>query len=68
MLFEKPEPRPEPLLVNCRDAARILAISERTLYTLTKTGAIQPVRIGRRSVRYARADLEAWIEHQKKAS
>ena len=55
---------PARLLLNSRDAARALAISERNLWERTKTGEIPCVRIGR-SVRYSVRDLEAWIDAQK---
>jgi excisionase family DNA binding protein len=48
------------LLLTIREAAAALAISERTLWTLTDTGAVPCVRVGR-SVRYAPADLENYI-------
>lgn len=53
-----------PLLLTSRDAARLLAISERTLWGLTKVGKIPVVRIGR-SIRYDRHDLTRWIEQNK---
>ena len=46
------------LLLTSREAAKALSISERTLWTLTKAGLVQVVRIGR-AVRYSLADLEA---------
>jgi excisionase family DNA binding protein len=49
------------LLVSAREAARLLSLSERTLYSLTKAGQFPVVRVGR-SVRYRVADLQAWIE------
>jgi excisionase family DNA binding protein len=54
----------EPLLVNARDAARLLAISERTLWSLTAAGDIPVIRIGR-AVRYDPRDLQAWIDRSK---
>lgn len=45
------------LLLNRRDAARALSISERKLFTLTQAGTIPCVRLGN-SVRYRRATLE----------
>ena len=51
---------PETLLLTGREAARMLAICERTLYTLTKAGAIPAVRIGR-AMRYSVEDLRAWV-------
>ena len=57
-------PRPPRLLVTAREAADLLAISPRTLWTLTSTGEIACVRIGR-SVRYDVADLRVWIGTHK---
>jgi excisionase family DNA binding protein len=55
------------LLLRPREAASLLAISERKLWSLTQRGDIPPVRIGK-SVRYDPADLRAWIERQKSES
>jgi len=49
-----------------REAARFLAISERTLWSLTQRGEIPCVRIGR-AVRYDPADLREWIAARKRA-
>jgi excisionase family DNA binding protein len=54
----------QPMLVSARDAAKLLAISERTLWSLTAAGEIPVVRIGR-SVRYDPRDLQTWIERSK---
>ncbi len=54
----------EPLLLTVRQAAKVLSISERTLWTLTANKEIPPVRFGR-SVRYDPADLRAWISRAK---
>ena len=53
------------LLVTVREAAEALAISERTLWTLTNAGAIKAVRIGR-AVRYARSDLQGYIDRMRR--
>lgn len=53
-----------PLLVNSRAAARMLGISERTLWGLAADGLLPQVRIGR-AVRYAMADLQAYIDRQR---
>lgn len=50
-----------PMLVDARAAAARLAIGRRRLWALTACNAIPSRRIGR-SVRYALAELEAWIE------
>jgi len=52
------------LLLRPREAAQALAISERTLWGLTKTGTIPCVRLGR-SVRYDVADLREAIAARK---
>ena len=52
------------LLWTCREVAGALNVSERTLWTLTKAGAMPCVRIGR-SVRYDPVDIRQWIERQK---
>lgn len=52
---------PAPLLLTGREAARMLSVSERTLWALSHSGRIAHIAIGRRGVRYSLADLEAWI-------
>lgn len=52
------------LLLTAKDAAKSLAISERTLWARTQSGEIPSVRIGR-SVRYSVADLERWIADRR---
>jgi len=44
-------------LLNAKDAAKLLAISERTLWTLTKNATIPSIKLGR-STRYRVSDLE----------
>ena len=53
-----------PGLLRSDAAARLLAISPRTLWTLAKEDEIPVVRIGR-SVRFDPADLQDYIERQK---
>jgi predicted DNA-binding transcriptional regulator AlpA len=57
---------PETLLLKSRDAARAMSISERKLWSLTTSGEVRCVRIGR-SVRYDPRDLRAWIDECKEA-
>jgi excisionase family DNA binding protein len=57
----------EPLLLTARQAAAALTVSERTLWALTKCGAISCIRIGR-AVRYDPADLQAFIASRKSAA
>jgi excisionase family DNA binding protein len=56
----------EPLL-RPADAAKLLAISERTLRRLTATGRIPVVRFGW-TVRYDPADIQALIAGHKSGS
>jgi len=66
MFHERTEQTIEPLLLTARQTARMLAISERSLYSLTKAGNLPAVRIGR-SVRYDPDDIRAWIDAAKKS-
>jgi excisionase family DNA binding protein len=52
------------LLLTAAEAALALAISERTLWQLTRDKEIPVVRLGR-SVRYDPADLKRFIESRK---
>ena len=51
-------------LIDSREAAAILGLSRRTLWTLYNRGEIPVVRIGR-AVRFDPADLRAWVETKK---
>ena len=54
------------LLIKPSEAAALLSVSERTLWTLSNKCGLPCVRIGR-SVRYAPRDLEVWVERHKSA-
>lgn len=54
-------PSTTPILLRPRDAASALAISQRTLWTLTAGGQIPCIRLGR-SVRYSAAELRRWAQ------
>jgi excisionase family DNA binding protein len=56
-----PESLPRPQLVTPKTAALALSISPRKLWSLTESGDVRCVRIGR-SVRYDTADLAEFIE------
>lgn len=49
-----------PLLVDAKQAARLLGIGRTTLYELIKAGAVVPVHIGR-CVRFSVAELEQFV-------
>jgi excisionase family DNA binding protein len=61
--FMTKPPPPTPILVDCREASRLLSISPRKLWELTKLGEIPSLKIGK-SVRYRIVDLEAWTRQQ----
>lgn len=54
-------------LLTVRETADVLRVSERTLWSLTNSGELPAVRVGR-SVRYDQNDLAAWIESRKALS
>ena len=58
---------PKKLLLDPREAADALSISERHLWSLTASGSIPCIRIGR-SKRYFVDDLREWIAEKKKES
>lgn len=49
-----------PWLIDAPAAARLLSISARTLWALTKCRAVPSHRVGR-SVRYCPTELRSWI-------
>lgn len=53
-------PGPECLTVSAKEAARMIGISERTLFTLTKEGKIDSLRIGRK-VLYSAEKIRAFV-------
>jgi excisionase family DNA binding protein len=50
----------EPLAHRPRDAAKLLGISERTLWQWTKDGSVPHIKRSR-IVLYPHADLKAWL-------
>ena len=55
---------PIPGLLTSDEAAQFLAVSPRTLWSLTKNGSVSRVRIGK-LVRYDPRDLRAFIDNHK---
>lgn len=53
----------EPLLLRREDAAKLLAISPRLLWSLTRRGEIPHVRLAK-SVRYSVEALRAWLRRR----
>lgn len=50
----------EPLL-DANEAARLLRVPRSTLYELVRSRGLPHVRIGRRGLRFTRAELARWI-------
>jgi len=53
----------QKLLLDPREAAKVLSVSPRTLWSLTHSGEIKSVRIGR-LVRYSIETLRQFIEQK----
>ena len=47
----------EPLWLTTKQTAKLLAISERTLYDVARRGGLDRVKIGPRALRYRRSDV-----------
>ncbi|MFN3152117.1 helix-turn-helix domain-containing protein [Bremerella sp.] len=57
------QPPDERFLISAAEAAELLSISPRTLWTLTQSGEISTVRIGRR-VMYSPSVLRRWVRER----
>ena len=69
LAHEDSTPVDVPKLLTAREAAAVLAVSEKTLQHLTAPkGTLPVVRIGKRGVRYTTAALQKWIGDQQTAS
>jgi excisionase family DNA binding protein len=53
-------------LLNAKEARRLLGVSDRTLYTLVKTGELAAIKIGK-LVRFRPEDIETFIQKQRGA-
>ena len=58
------ESRIAPRLLTYRQAARLLQVTERTVFNLTHSGSLACVRIGR-SVRIDQEDIDRFIASKK---
>jgi excisionase family DNA binding protein len=56
------------LLVNEREAGRLLSVSPKTVYNLRRRGKLRAVMIGSAGVRYDVRDLRAFIDQAKEES
>jgi excisionase family DNA binding protein len=60
----KTKPSMPPKFLTRHEAAGLLRISDRTLYSLTKNGQVPYIRLGQRCVRYPVDELERWLKEQ----
>lgn len=60
-------PSPDPLVLRAKEAAHVLGISKRTLWTLTNAHEIPHVRVGR-SILYPVDLLREWLLTKGRAS
>ena len=58
---QKAEKKELPLLLNSGDVCRQLKISRQTLWRLSKSGELAPVKV-RAGTRYRRSDLENYVD------
>ena len=61
MFNQRTEQTLEPMLLTSRQTAKLLNISERTVFALTKSGDLPSVKIGR-CLRFRVSDLEAFVQ------
>ena len=52
-------------LLTARQVAELMQISERSVWSLTNSGSLAAIRIGR-LVRYSPADVQSWIERRRR--
>lgn len=57
---------PAPLLIDAPSAARLIGLSERTMWRLVKSQAVPHIRIGRR-VLFMRERLVDWLKEGVRA-
>lgn len=60
LMAARTEQLAEPLL-DADEAARLLHVPRSTLYELVRSRGLPHVRIGRRGLRFTRADLARWV-------
>ena len=61
------EQNSDRLLINVRDACRLLSVSRTTLYALINDGVIRPKKIGRKTT-FRLADLQAFAASEDRAA
>lgn len=54
--------QPEPLLISAEEAAKLLGLSAKLVWSMTKAGELPVVRVRRRTM-YSPAALRLWIEN-----
>ena len=54
-------------ILKLREVATLLKIGEKTVYSMTQTGELPAFKV-RGQWRFSRADINAWIEQQKRTT
>ena len=54
----------DQVLYRVEDAAKILGLGRSRTYSLIKSGVLPSLRVGGRSIRVSRRQLEAWIDRE----
>jgi prophage regulatory protein len=65
-LRERAQPQPPPdAMLDSAAVAKLLGIDRRTLRRMVKAREVPaPMRLGRRALRWRRAEIEAWIARE----
>jgi excisionase family DNA binding protein len=59
----------QPVVLRYREAAKVLGVSQRTLWLWTKAGLIPHVRVGlgrRKTILYPLDEIKAWLANQSR--
>jgi prophage regulatory protein len=51
-------------LLNLQTVSALSGLGKTTIYLLIKSGALRPIRIGRRCTRFRASDVQAWLRAQ----
>lgn len=62
--MDSPRRNDEPIALRPREAARLLNISERTLWQLTRDRKVPAARVGK-LWRYSREELQRWLAERQ---
>lgn len=67
-MFKPVKDQTPPLMVDIREAARLLNVSERTIWQLTNDKKLTAVKIGKRGIRYSYRALLAFADNSAQSN